>query len=178
MLVHLAPNSVALSTDRLGLYCLQFFDSKSRLQTASSSCAWRDFLGKKRKKKKAFILTKREWSQEELCVSPLVSLPLTVGSQAKRPDQSSAACCQPFATTAATSPAKRIRIPFPLAQACGDLPSACPTTTGWYELGKGTTKPFWGQETIFFVVCWRRSKWDMLCWSVFIWLSPPLRQWC
>lgn len=34
MLVHLVPNSVACSMDRLLLYCLQFFDSNSRSQTA------------------------------------------------------------------------------------------------------------------------------------------------
>lgn len=69
MLVYLVPNPVAHSTDRLGLYCLQFFDSKLGLGLLAALMLGEIFWGKKnkrRKKKKAFVLTKREWSQEEL----------------------------------------------------------------------------------------------------------------
>lgn len=53
MLVHLVPNSVACSMDRLLLYCLQFFDSNSRSQTAIFEVFSR---GKKKKKTKEEIL--------------------------------------------------------------------------------------------------------------------------
>ena len=97
-------------------------------------------------------------ARQPACMFPQMNLHSAVGSQAQSLDQSPAACCQPFATTPATSPAKGIRNPFLPAQARGEQPLICPTTLWWCGLGKGTSKPFWGQETRDFVLWSEKDK--------------------
>lgn len=126
--------------------------------------------------KKAFILT--ESGHRKAYASPHWRVFPWPQVARQRPDQSSAASCQPFATTPATSPAMGMRIPFPMAQAAGELPSACSTTPEQCELvgGKEMLSLSVGKQQGFL---WSIGEGaNELCWSVFVWLSPSLRQWC
>lgn len=203
LLVCLVPNSVAHSMDRLWFHCLQFFDSKSRSQTAILEISsWE----KKEEIKKTLVLTKRishrksyhritkwfvlEGTFTDHLIQFLNKLLLETRCASSHWWASGQLwAARPRALTKALQPAasplpppmshpqqKGRGAPFIPAQPHGEL--AYPKSLGQYELWKGAAKYFWGQETRWFFCGFLEKKYIRCAVLVYMWLPSSLRKCC